>query len=161
MEIKKLKSDAVGTHHDSQALILTEKGEIYVTKDEHTEDGFELIKFQTYDLEQLTSIVNNVLKGVQLKSSALVNIESNTIAVSPVTNLYKVRGSSLGEELHTIIGGYEAQTISIVSDSSNLSITTNGNIKVDQDFIISNEYSIIMLQRSGSNWVEISRNVNQ
>ena len=132
-----------------------------MTKDQQTTEGFELVKCQTYDLEQLTSIVNNVLKGVQIKSSAVVKVESNTIAVSAVTNLYKVKGSNPTEELHTIIGGYEAQTISIISEINSLSITSNGNIKVNQDFTITNEYSIIMLQRNGDHWIEVSRNINQ
>lgn len=161
MEIKKLKSNAVGTHYNSQALILTEKGEIFVTKDELTAEGFELIKFQTYDLEQLTTIVNNVLKGVQIKSSALVKIERNTIAVSPVTNLYKVSSSNQNEELHTIIGGYESQTISIISADTILTITDNGNLRVDQSFTIANQFSIIMLQKNGSQWIELSRKINQ
>jgi hypothetical protein len=161
MEIKKLNSDSVGTHFDSQALILTEKGEMFVTKDEETTEGFELIKFQTYDLEQLTSIVNNVLKGVQVRSSAVVNIESNTIAVSPVTNLYKVSGTNQTEELRTIIGGYEAQTISLIAENTTIIINDAGNIRVDEDFTIANGYSIIMLQRSGNNWIELSRTINQ
>jgi len=161
MEIKKLNSDSVGTHFDSQALILTEKGEMFVTKDEETTEGFELIKFQTYDLEQLTSIVNNVLKGVQIRSSAVVRIESNTIAVSPVTNLYKVTGINQTEGLNTIIGGYEAQTISLLAENITLRINNNGNIKINEDFTISNGYSIIMLQRSGGNWIELSRTINQ
>ena len=161
MEIKKLNSNSVGSHHESQALILTEKGEIYVTKDEETTEGFELIKFQTYDLEQLTSIVNNVLKGVQIKSSATVHIESNTIVVSPVTNLYKVSSNNSTEQLKTIIGGYEAQTISIISSNTQLTVSNGGNLKLDEDFVITNEFSIILLQRNGDSWIEISRNINQ
>lgn len=161
MEIKKLNSNSVGSHHESQALILTEKGEIFVTKDEETAEGFELIKFQTYDLEQLTSIVNNVLRGVQIKSSAIVHVESNTIAVSPVTNLYKVSSNNVTEELNTIIGGYESQTISIISANTELTVSSSNNLRIENDFIISNEYSIILLQKNGSQWIEISRNVNQ
>ena len=161
MEIKKLNSNSVGSHHESQALILTEKGEIYVTKDEETAEGFELIKFQTYDLEQLTSIVNNVLRGVQIKSSAVVHVESNTIAVSPVTNLYKVSSNNVTEELNTIIGGYESQTISIISANTELTVSSSNNLRIENDFIISNEYSTILLQKNGSQWIEISRNVNQ
>ncbi|MEQ8624487.1 MAG: hypothetical protein RJQ00_06515 [Vicingaceae bacterium] len=161
MEIKKLNSNSVGSHHESQALILTEKGEIFVTKDEETVEGFELIKFQTYDLEQLTSIVNNVLRGVQIKSSAVVHVESNTIAVSPVTNLYKVSSTNTSEELNTIIGGYESQTISIISANTELTVSSSNNLRLENDFIISNEYSIILLQKNGSQWIEISRNINQ
>jgi len=161
MEIKKLNSNSVGSHHESQALILTEKGEIYVTKDEETTEGFELIKFQTYDLEQLTSIVNNVLKGVQIKSSAIVHIESNTIAVSPVTNLYKVSSNNSTEQLTTVIGGYEAQIISIISSNTVLTVSNGGNLRLEEDFVIANEFSIILLQRNGDRWIEISRNINQ
>lgn len=161
MEIKKLNSNSVGSHHESQALILTEKGEIYVTKDEETAEGFELIKFQTYDLEQLTSIVNNVLKGVQIKSSAIVHIESNTIAVSPVTNLYKVSSNNSTEQLTTVIGGYEAQIISIISSNTVLTVSNGGNLRLEEDFVIANEFSIILLQRNGDRWIEISRNINQ
>lgn len=161
MEIKKLNSTTVGTHYPSQAMILTEKGEIYVTKNDETIEGFELIKFQTYDLEQLTTIVNNVLKGVPIKSSAVVKVESNSIAVSPISNLYKVSSTNQTEELRTIVGGYEAQVISLISSNTELTINGLGNIKGEGDFTISNPFSIIMLQKNGEQWIELSRQINQ
>lgn len=161
MEIKKLNSSTVGTHYPSQAMILTEKGEMYVTKDEETLDGFELVKFQTYDLEQLTSIVNNVLKGIPIKSSAIVNIDNFSIAVSPVCNLYKVSSANNFEELRTIVGGYEAQVISVMSANTGLTISGLGNLKLMDDFTINNPFSIIMLQKNGEQWIELSRRINQ
>ena len=161
MDIKKLHSSTVGTHYPSQAMILTEKGEIFVTKDELTFEGFELIKFQTYDLEQLTTIVNNVLKGVPIKSSAVVKVESFSIAVSPISNLYKVSSTNQTEELRTIVGGFEAQVISLISSNTELTINGLGNIKGERDFTISNPFSIIMLQKNGEQWIELSRQINQ
>jgi hypothetical protein len=161
MEIKKLNSTSVGSHYPSQAMILTEKGEIYVTKDDLTEDGFELIKFQTYDLEQLTSIVNNVLKGNPIKSSAVVAIENSSIAVSPISNLYKVSSMNPQEELRTIVGGYEAQVISLISKNTELTVSSLGNIRVNENFIINNPFSIIVIQKNGGQWIELSRKINQ
>jgi hypothetical protein len=161
MEIKKLHSTTVGTHYPSQAMILTEKGEIFVTKDELTVEGFELIKFQTYDLEQLTTIVNNVLKGVPIKSSAVVGIDNFSIAVSPISNLYKISSNNPTEELRTIIGGFEAQVISLISMNTELTVSKLGNIRVDTNFLISNAFSIIMLQKNGKQWIELSRRINQ
>lgn len=161
MEIKKLNSTSVGSHYPSQAMILTEKGEIYVTKDDLTEDGFELIKFQTYDLEQLTSIVNNVLKGNPIKSSAVVAIENFSIAVSPISNLYKVSSMNPQEELRTIVGGYEAQVISLISKNTELTVSSLGNIRVNENFIINNPFSIIVIQKNGGQWIELSRKINQ
>lgn len=161
MEIKKLNSSSVGTHYPDQALILTDKGEIYVTKDDLTPEGYELLKFQTYDLEQLTSLVNNVLKGVPMKSAAIVEIENHAIAVSPVTNLYKIGNSSANEELQMIVGGYEAQIITIVSQGTEVLVNAQANIKVASPFTLANSYSILLLQKAGQNWIEISRKVNQ
>lgn len=161
MEIKKLHSSTVGSHYPSQAMILTEKGEIFVTKDNLTDEGFELVKFQTYDVEQLTTIVNNVLKGVPIKSSAVVQIENYAMAVSPISNLYKVSSTNLTEELRTIVGGYEAQVISLISANTELIINGLGNIKGVGDFTISNPFSIIMLQKNGQQWIELSRQINQ
>lgn len=161
MKIQKLKSDTVGTHYPEQAIILTDKGEIFVTQDDLTEDGFELLKFQTYDLEQLTTIVNAALKGNPIRSSATVEIEANAVFVSSVSNLYKVDGYAEFEVLNRVLGGFEGQIISIVGNGTALTINNQGNIRINSDFVLVNEFSILRIQKVAGQWSEVSRNSNQ
>lgn len=161
MKIQKLKSTAVGTHYPQQAIILTDKGEMFVTQDELTEDGYELLKFQTYDLEQLTTIVNSALKGNPIRSAAKVQIEANSIFVSPVSNLYKVDGYAEFDVLNRVLGGFEGQIISIVGNGTTLTVNDQGNLHLNGDFTLQNEYSILRIQKLAVGWVEVSRNNNQ
>jgi len=160
MNVKKLKSADVGTHHPEQAVIFTDKGELFVTRDELTADGYELVRFQTYDLDELTTIVNNVLKGNPVASVASVQIEAQTILVSSIANLFKITGYLSGAVLDTIIGGREAQTITLTGDGTPLTITTTGNLKLTGDMTLSSPYSILMLQKAGNTWIELSRRHN-
>lgn len=161
MKIQKLKSESVGTHYPEQAIILTDKGEMFVTQDELSAEGYELLKFQTYDLEQLTTIVNAALKGNPIRSSAKVEIEANTVFVSSISNLYKVDGYSEFDVLNRVLGGFEGQVISIVGNGTALTINDEGNIRLNTDFILQNEYSILRIQKLSDEWVEVSRNSNQ
>jgi hypothetical protein len=160
MNVKKLLSENVGEYHPEQTLILTEKGELFVTKNELTVQGYELVKFQTYDLEQLTTMVNNALRGKVLASFASVEIESNTIHVSPVSNLFRVVNYQSTSILDTIIGGREAQQISILGDGTALQIRRTGNLRLTEDMTIQNEFSLLLLQKAGSVWIEVSRKHN-
>jgi hypothetical protein len=147
MNVKKLLSENVGEFHPEQTLILTEKGELFVTKNELTVQGYELVKFQTYELEQLTTMVNNALRG-------------NTIHVSPVSNLFRVVNYQSTSILDTIIGGREAQQISILGDGTALQIKRTGNLRLTEDMTIQNEFSLLLLQKAGSVWIEVSRKHN-
>lgn len=161
MKIEKIISSNVGTHYPIQAILLTEQGEIFVTKDELTPDkGFELIKFQTYDLTQLTAIVNNVLKGLPIKSAVEVTLANQSIFVSPVCSLYKITSYSPEEVLNQIHGGYQAQIITIVGNGVPLNIKNQGNLTLNQHFKTTNPYSTLMLQKMNDQWVEISRTIN-
>jgi len=161
MKIQKLKSEAVGTHYPEQAIILTEKGEMFVTQDDLTENGFELLKFQTYDLEQLTTIVNAALQGNPIRSSAFVKIEANAIFVSSISNLYKVEDYSSSDILNRVLGGFDGQVISLVGNGTPLTINSEGNIRLKSNFILQNEYSILRIQKLSDVWIEVSRNNNQ
>jgi hypothetical protein len=160
MNVKKLLSENVGEYHPEQTLILTEKGELFVTKNELTVHGYELVKFQSYDLQQLTTMVNNALKGKPLASFAEVEIENNTIHVSPISNLFMVVNYENTSFLDTIIGGREAQQISILGDGNALQIKRTGNLKLIDDMTIQNEFSLLLLQKVDSIWVEVSRKHN-
>lgn len=160
MNLKKLNSDSVGTHHHEQAVILTDKGEMFVTKDQFSPEGYELVKFQTYDLEQLTTIVNNVLKGNPIASAATVQIEAQTIFVSSVSNLFRIVGYQAGDLLDRIIGGRQAQSITLITDGTPLLVAETGNLKLDGSFTLSTPYSILMLQKVEENWVELTRKIN-
>ena len=160
MELKKLLSANVGAHHPEQALILTEKGEMFSTTDEWTAEGYPLVKVQTYDLEQLTTIVNNALRGKTMASSALVEWEAGAIHVSPVSNLYRVSHYAQGAALHTVRGGREGQQITLLGNGEDLLITRTGNLHLDGNMTLQNEYSVLLLQRVGSLWVEVTRTHN-
>jgi|GEM_PF-3137323 len=160
MNIKKLHSSSIGTHHPEQSIILTEKGEIYVTKNEVEEDGYELVKFQTYDLNQLTTIINDLLKGIAINGKASVKMEAGKIYVSPVVRLYQIEGYQVGESLNEILGGYDGQVISIVGSGVELTIEANTKLRLNGAFILKNEYSILMLQKAAGYWVELSRKEN-
>lgn len=161
MEIKKLKSETVGTHYPNQVVIFTDKGEIFVTKDEETSEGFELLKFQTYDLQGLTTIINNLLRGVSLTSKALVQVNNQAIAVSPVANLYTVDSSTNSAILNNIIGGYESQVITVTSNLPSLEISNLGNIQVNPTITLNNPYSTLLLQKSQGSWLVLSNKNNQ
>ena len=160
MEILKLKSENVGTHYPVQAVIFTEKKELFITKDEPTAEGFELLKFQTYDLEAITTIINNLLRGVTVARKAIASLENAAISVSPVANLYAVDSTLSMGTLNNIVGGYESQVITLISNISSLDITNQGNIQIDQTFTITNPYSIVMLQKFQEGWLVLSNNIN-
>ncbi len=160
MNVYKLKSENVGSHFHEQAIIFTDKKEICVTKDEVTDDGFELVKFQTYDLEQITSIINHALKGLTIQSSVVVEMTNKSIFVSSVSKLYKVNNYNVGDLLENILGGYEGQIITIVGNGTSLTINNNGNLAINGTINLDNEYSILLLQKVGETWVELSRKIN-
>ncbi len=161
MEIKKLKSENIGLYHPNQAVILTDKGELFVTKDELTAEGYELLQFQTYSETALTTIVNNLLRGVSLTGKALVQLQNNSIAVSPVSNLYTVNSSVENGVLQNIIGGYESQVITITTQLPSLEVSTLGNIQNNQTITLSNPYSIVLLQKYQDDWLVLASNNNQ
>ncbi len=160
MKIEKLKSENVGTHYPYQAMILTDKGEIYATKDDWTDQGYELIKFQTYNSNELATIMNQLLMGNPLASSIEVTPEANTIYVSAISSLFKLSGYNSNQSLTTIIGGRQGQTITLITDGTPISINEQNNIKLESECNLSNEYSTLMLQKSGSHWIELSRSQN-
>ncbi len=161
MQIKKLNSSSIGSHYHEQALILSNRGEIFVTKDELTADGYELLKFQTYDLEGLTSLINKLLRGVQITAKARVVLENEAISVSPVANLYAIdSGGEQNAVLSQIVGGYESQLISIISPAASLAINSNNNIIIDQPLTLNSPYDILLLQRLGNEWIIISNSTN-
>jgi len=160
MNVEKLKSVDVGTHHPVQAIIFTDGGEIFVTKNETTAEGFELVKFQTYDLSQLTSIVNNILKGNRISSMVTTQVESNTLFASSIANLFRMTNYVSGTTLHTIIGGRAAQPITLMGDGTSLTITTGGNLQLAGDMVLATPFSTLMLQKVGDQWIELSRKHN-
>ena len=160
MEITKLLSENVGSHYPVQAVIFTDKGEIYITKDVQTAEGYELFKLPINDLVLLTTQVNNALRGKTIASMALVELEQEAIHVSPVSNLFRVINYSENSVLKDIKGGRQAQQITVLGDGLNLVISASGNIRLEGSLTLTNEYSVLLLQKVDETWIEVARKQN-
>lgn len=161
MVVKKILSSSVGTHHPEQAMILTEKGEMYVTSNELTPDGYVLVPF--FDLSVLNGRINALLRGQPLHGRADVPLVTGTIAVSPVASLFRVVDYSPGSILNGIEGGNEGQIITITATTTTsgvLTVSSGLTLALNSDMVMDSADDTLLLQRSGGVWKELSRSHN-
>jgi hydrogenase maturation factor HypE len=158
MNIQKLLSSNVSTHHPEPAIILTEAGEVFMTKKGATAGGYELVRF--LDVDMINSRINTALSGLAVAGVAEAELVNQSIQVSNIANCFKVINYPPNSVISNIAGGVAGQIITIICSANELTILANSTLLLGSDMVYTNDLSTLHLQKDAVGWREISRSYN-